>query len=269
MSDLENNGNDFGLSGSREDALQRVRTAGTLSISPELFEKLYLTPQTPSKASLRGVIGNPSALGLLGFSISLGPLCCQLMEWRGVAGTSASQVGVWYGMGGVLMIIACILEFIIGNTFTGVSFGTYGGFWIAQAITLTPMYNAAEAYQPEDPANPGFHASFAFALVFMGVPTFIFMICSLRTNVMYVTLFATILTGFCLLAGSYWQLAQRNMELAHGLQITAGAVFFVTDLLGWYIFTFLMLASVEFPIQLPMGDISHLIPPRRVQGKEE
>lgn len=50
---------------------------------------------------------------------------------------------------------------------------------------------------------------------------------------------------------------------------TAGAVFFVTDLLGWYIFTFLMLASVEFPIQLPMGDISHLIPPRRVQGKEE
>lgn len=127
----------------------------------------------------------------------------------------------------------------------------------------------------------------------MGVPTFIFMICSLRTNVMYVTLFATILTGFCLLAGSYWQLAQRNMELAHGLQIvrvptptssclsffldpanrlagkTAGAVFFVTDLLGWYIFTFLMLASVEFPIQLPMGDISHLIPPRRVQGKEE
>lgn len=29
-------------------------------------------------------------------------------------------------MGGVLMIIACILEFIIGNTFTGVSFGTYG-----------------------------------------------------------------------------------------------------------------------------------------------
>lgn len=40
----------------------------------------------------------------------------------------------------------------------------------------------------------------------------------------------------------------------------AGAVFFVTDILGWYIFVFLMLASVQFPYNLPMGDISHLIP---------
>ena len=47
---------------SREEALQRVRTAGNLSISPELFEKLYLTPKTPTKGNLRQIIGNPSAL---------------------------------------------------------------------------------------------------------------------------------------------------------------------------------------------------------------
>lgn len=29
-------------------------------------------------------------------------------------------------MGGVLMLIACVLEFIIGNTLPGVAFGTYG-----------------------------------------------------------------------------------------------------------------------------------------------
>lgn len=53
----------------------------------------------------------------------------------------------------------------------------------------------------------------------MGVPTFVFMICSLRTNIVYVSLFATILTGFCLLAGSFWHLAKLNVETAHTLQI--------------------------------------------------
>ena len=72
MPDLESNGSsygqgapasyDFGPQESREDALQKIRTAGTLSISPELFEKLYLTPKTPSKGSLRGMVGNPSPL---------------------------------------------------------------------------------------------------------------------------------------------------------------------------------------------------------------
>lgn len=73
MADIESNGGrykpeqgpaayDFGPSESREEALQRVRTAGSLTISPELFEKLYLTPKTPRKGNLQGIIGNPSPL---------------------------------------------------------------------------------------------------------------------------------------------------------------------------------------------------------------
>jgi hypothetical protein len=73
MADIESNGGrykpeqgpaayDFGPSESREEALQRVRTAGSLSISPELFEKLYLTPKTPRKGNLQAIIGNPSPL---------------------------------------------------------------------------------------------------------------------------------------------------------------------------------------------------------------
>lgn len=61
----------------------------------------------------------------------------------------------------------------------------------------------------------------AFSLVFIAVPTFVFMICSLRTNVVYVFLFATIMTGFCLLAGCYWQLAQLNIEMADHLQVVS------------------------------------------------
>jgi hypothetical protein len=34
-------------------ALKRIQTAGSISISPELFEKLYLSPQTAVKGDLR------------------------------------------------------------------------------------------------------------------------------------------------------------------------------------------------------------------------
>lgn len=43
-------------------ALNRIRTAGSISISPELFEKLYLSPQNKVKGDLRKTFGNPTPL---------------------------------------------------------------------------------------------------------------------------------------------------------------------------------------------------------------
>ena len=43
-----------------ETALKRIRTAGSISISPELFEKIYLSPQNVVKGDLRKNFGNPT-----------------------------------------------------------------------------------------------------------------------------------------------------------------------------------------------------------------
>jgi hypothetical protein len=43
-------------------ALKRIRTAGSISISPELFEKIYLSPQNAVKGDLRKTFGNPTPL---------------------------------------------------------------------------------------------------------------------------------------------------------------------------------------------------------------
>jgi len=43
-------------------ALKRIRTAGSISISPELFEKIYLSPQNVVKGDLRKTFGNPTPL---------------------------------------------------------------------------------------------------------------------------------------------------------------------------------------------------------------
>jgi len=57
-----------------EQALRRIQTAGSISISPELFEKIYLSPQNAVKGDLRKTFGNPTPVCLLGFLLSLSPL---------------------------------------------------------------------------------------------------------------------------------------------------------------------------------------------------
>jgi len=43
-------------------ALKKIQTAGSLSISPELFEKIYLSPQNKIAGDLRKTFGNPTPL---------------------------------------------------------------------------------------------------------------------------------------------------------------------------------------------------------------
>jgi hypothetical protein len=46
------------------DAVKRIQTAGSISISPELFEKIYLSPQNQVKGDLRKTFGNPTPLSV-------------------------------------------------------------------------------------------------------------------------------------------------------------------------------------------------------------
>lgn len=159
------------------------------------------------------------------------------------------------------MIIGAVLEFVLGNTFPFVVFGSFGGFWLTFGGTLTPMYNAAAAYQPDDPntatSNPTFAASFAFFMLYMAVLCFVYMIVALRTNVIFLMIFAFLVPAFCCLAAFFWYVAQ-GMAAAK-LGVAAGALLFVVCLLGWYLFFVQLLAAVDFPLNLPVGDLSRFI----------
>jgi succinate-acetate transporter protein len=85
----------------------------------------------------------------------------------------------------------------------------------------------------------------------MGVLCFIYMICALRTNVVFVIIFASLVPAFGLLTAAYWQLAKGNSAIVPTLEIAAGACTFVTCCCGWWIFSAIMLASLDFPFQLP------------------
>jgi len=249
-----------------DTALRRLRTAGSLTISPELFEKIYLSPKNQVSNNIRSTFGNPTPLALCGFLLSLTPLSNVLLGWRKSGGQGAAETGVYYFFGGLLMILGSFLEFILGNTFPFVVFGSFGAFWLSYGATLTPYYNASIAYDPTHPAassmDPEFAASFAFFHLYMALICFVYLICSLRTNLCFMGIFLCLVPTFCCLAAAFWKLAEGSPQaaaVALKCQHAAGGLAFTVCLLGWYLFTVQLLASVDFPVNLPVGDLSVII----------
>lgn len=133
--------------------LSQVRTEGSITLTPEMFERMYLSPQNKVSGDLRKIIGNPTPLGLGGFLIAYCPIIFSLLGWRGFTGNGAATVGTYYFSGGLLAIISCIFELILGNTFPAVFFGVFGGYFLSFGATLTPSFGAFLAYSP-DPTMP-------------------------------------------------------------------------------------------------------------------
>jgi uncharacterized protein len=64
MEESKHNGHGNGVSPDedRSEMLQRLRSAASVNMSPELFEKLYLTPQNNVKGELRKTFANPTPM---------------------------------------------------------------------------------------------------------------------------------------------------------------------------------------------------------------
>ncbi|TQS36627.1 hypothetical protein Golomagni_02916 [Golovinomyces magnicellulatus] len=268
-----------------EELLKQFQSTG-IKMSREDFEKIYFSQRHPRRDSpaadlsslydYRKRLGTPTPLSLMGFLICLSPLSCDLMGWRGAGGNGAAGMGSYFFFGGLLMILGGLLEFIMGKTFSFVVFCSFGGFWLTLASTLQPFYNVGAAYavNPNSTsleqgfATIGFTASNGFFYVFMAVLCSIYFICSLRTNICNVFIFFCLTLAFSLLAAVNWTYAeafagdQSKIPLIHKLQVAAGAFLFITSLMGWYSFFAIMLISIDFPYQFPIGELSGLIKSR-------
>ncbi|CAJ2513944.1 Uu.00g020630.m01.CDS01 [Anthostomella pinea] len=266
-----------------ESALKKMRTAGSISISPELFEKMYLSPQNKVPGDLRKKFANPTPIAICGFVMSLGPLSCDLMGWRGAGGNGAASIPVYLFFGGILMIIGGLLEFILGNTFPSVVFTAFGATWLSYGGTFLPQLNAYAAYAPPTASSPaeglqtqGFNASIGKCLGFwtlsMALLCFVFLICSLRTNIVFVVTFFALIFHFGFATGAFWALGADyagNAHFASRLLVGAGASAFVATAAGWWILFTILLASVDFPFALPVGDLSTAIRGASERGRSQ
>ncbi|CAI7572250.1 unnamed protein product [Penicillium pancosmium] len=264
----------------REDStaemLRRIQTADNvlMPIPRDVFDKLYLTPKTPIAGNLRRTFGNPTPICLLGFLVAATPCAMITMGWRGSGGNGGAVLPVYIFFGGLVQILGAIGEWIIGNTFPCVVFFTYGAFWVVQGTMNMPFYAVGQNYSPTGNSLEGmhtaeYHATLGFYYMTLAVISFVYLICSIRTNVCFFVALLSIVSGFSLLAGVFFQIALGHMAEAAKLQKVAGAFILVLCVPAWYLFTAQLFEAVEFPIALPVGDLSTVVRGRRQKGESE
>jgi len=135
-----------------------------------------------------GLISNPGPLGLLGFGMTTVLLN---LHNAGIIEMSVMILAMGFAMGGLAQIIAGILEYKAGNTFTATAFTAYGHFWWSLVlIILLPKYTGFEV------SGTGM----GFYLILWCIFTAFMFIRALRQNVVSSLLFGTLTILFLLLA---------------------------------------------------------------------
>ncbi len=147
--------------------------------------------------------GNSAPLGLAAFAVTtfmLSMINAKLMP----LGIEPVVFGVALMYGGLAQLIAGVIQFRTGNTFTGVLFSTFGAFWLS-------LYAIAEFFL-KDIVGPTPAATMAlrgqalglFLLAF-GIFTVWILLASFRTNVMVVAALAGLAATFFVLGvGKYY-----------------------------------------------------------------
>jgi len=142
-------------------------------------------PTTQSAAPASGW-GNSAPLGLAAFAVTTFMLSAITPVVFGVA--------LMYG--GIAQLIAGVIQFRTGNTFTGVLFSTFGAFWLS-------LFAIVQFFLKDIPAAHAGHALGLFLYAF-GIFTVWIWLASFRTNVVVVVALAGLAaTLFVLGAGNY------------------------------------------------------------------
>lgn len=182
--------------------------------------------------------GNPAPLGLCAFALTTFVLSAINLGTRGITAPNI-VVPLAFGYGGLVQLLAGMWEMAIGNTFGATALSSYGGFWIAYALLLTPNWNILGTGGPYDPTNtkgdPLMRES-ALGIFLSGWFIFntILLLCTLRSTVMFFALFFFLDITFLLLACAAF--AKDNGADTAFVKLTqAGGGFgMITAFIAWY-----------------------------------
>lgn len=197
-----------------------------MSVGSEVFDPSPVGRAAPIPEPMRPVMADPGAWAVLAFSTTsfmLGLYNAQLVDPNGLA----LVIPVAFVFGGVVQILVAVLEVIRGNLFGAAVFGSFGPFWIIYGL-IEDRYSgkvATAAAAAKDPA--AVTSAVTVFLVMFAVLTLLFLVASLRTDVVLVAILLLLLVALILLAAG---VHQGNL----GLQKTSGWLTLVFGILGWY-----------------------------------
>ena len=178
--------------------LERLNTIATL-LGPSGGE-LAVEPRRRSKNPL-----NPSPLGLCAFALTTMVLSLVNVRARHVEG-NAIVVGLAFGYGGLVQIIAGIFEGVVGNSFAFTALTSYGGFWLSFGFLIYSKLGIEAAYTMESELG----AAVGIYLICWAIFTTLLLLCTLKSTIAFFLLFFTLDMAFILLAIGFFRIANDN-----------------------------------------------------------
>lgn len=173
---------------------------------------------------------NPAPLGLSAFALTTFVLSLINCGARNISAPNVALAAA-YGYGGLVQLLAGMWEMAVGNTFGATALSSYGGFWIAYGILLTPGFEALAAYE-KDPAAEA--SVLGFFLTGWFIFTFLLFICTLRSTVAFSFLFFALDMAFLMLAMSEFAKSNGNSAASLGLQRAGGVFGHLAAFAAWY-----------------------------------
>ncbi|CEJ85371.1 Putative GPR/FUN34 family protein [[Torrubiella] hemipterigena] len=176
-------------------------------------------------------LANPAPLGLSAFALTTFVLSAINMHARNQSAPNI-MISLAFGYGGLVQLLAGMWEMATGNTFGATALSSYGGFWISYALILVPDFGLLSKTGPYagKPNNVlGFFLSGWFIF------TFLLLMCTLRSTVMFFLLFFTLDLAFLFLATSEFAADMGNADASLALQKTGGFFGFLAAFLAWYL----------------------------------
>lgn len=156
----------------------------------------YTQPAAKPAAPATTAWGNSAPLGLAGFAVTTFMLSMINAKLMPVA-IEPVVFGVALMFGGIAQLIAGIIQFRNGNTFTGVLFSTFGAFWMS-------LFALVQFFLADIPVAQHGHALGLFLYAF-GIFTVWIWFASFRTNAVVVVALADLAATFFVLAtGNYY-----------------------------------------------------------------
>jgi succinate-acetate transporter protein len=171
---------------------------------------------------------NPAPLGLSAFALTTFVLSLINVKTRSI-GSPNIVVALAYGYGGLVQLLAGMWEMAVGNTFGATALSSYGGFWIAFGIVLTPGVFEIEEILVK---SGDFYNSFGLFLMGWFIFTFLLFLCTLRSTVAFCFLFFTLDMAFMLLGIGYLQADASGPQ--ESCIVAGGAFGLMAAFAAWY-----------------------------------
>jgi len=172
---------------------------------------------------------NPAPLGLSAFALTTFVLSLINVNARDLIAEPNIVVALAFGYGGLIQLLAGMWEMAVGNTFGATALSSYGGFWIAFGIVLTPTFNIVPSYTNAH----DFNNAFGFFLLGWWIFTTVLLLCTLRSTLAFFLLFFFLDLAFLFLSIARLQGdAQGNIKVP--VNKAGGYLGLFAALMAWY-----------------------------------